>query len=155
MVLMYRGTVKIGANGRVDVHLPNYFEELNRNPMVKVTGVGTSDVHVAEKVSGNRFVISGPPGTEVHWLVTGDRKDHSAEIVRLLKPVEQDKGMALTGRSMDDNFLLSSLPQLERMGKAAGFDFRNPVNWNKYEDMKRSLEEAKTGESSADEVRQP
>ncbi|HEX7319310.1 MAG TPA: hypothetical protein VF399_02995 [bacterium] len=155
MVLMYRGVAKIGVNGQVEVRLPDYFAKLNKNPAVKLTGVGTSDVHLKEKIKENRFVISGSAGVEVHWLVTGDRRDPSAEIVRILKPVEQEKGKALAGRSMDDNFLLSSLPQLERMGKAGAFNFRNPVNKKKYEDMKHSLEEAKTGESSAVEGRQP
>jgi len=155
MVLLYRGIAKIGTTGWVEVRLPDYFEKLNKNPMVKLTGVGTSDVHLLKKVSGNRFVISGPPGTEVHWLVTGDRKDPSADIIRILKPVEQEKGAALAGRSMDDNFLRSSLPQLEQMGKAAGFEFRYPANKKRYEDSQRDLEEAVKAGTDGREGRQP
>jgi hypothetical protein len=155
MVLMYRGIAKIGANGQAEVLLPDYFAKLNKNPAVKLTGVGTSDVHLAEGIKENRFVIRGPAGTQVHWLVTGDRRDPDAEIIRILKPVEQEKGKALAGRSMDDNFLLSSLPQLEKMGKAAGFAFRYPFNQKRYEDSQRSLEEAANGESRAVEGRQP
>jgi hypothetical protein len=155
MVLMYRGIARIGAHGRVEVRLPDYFEKLNKDPMVKLTGVGTSNVHLAEKISGNRFIISGPAGAEVHWLVTADRKDPSSEIIRILKPVEQDKGEALAGRSLDDNFLSSSLPQLERMGKTAGFNFRDPVNKKRYEESKRLLEETYEGKSDQQERRQP
>lgn len=155
MVLMYRGIAKIGTAGWVEVRLPDFFDKLNKNPMVKLTGVGTSDVHLVRKVNGNRFVVSGPPGTEVHWLVTGDRRDPSADIIRILKPVEQEKGEALAGRSMDDNFLRSSLPQLEQMGKDAGFEFRYPVNRKRYEDSKRNLEEAIKAGADGREGRQP
>lgn len=155
MVLMYRGIAKIGKGGRVEVRLPDYFGKLNKDPMVKLTGIGTSNVHLAEKISGNRFIISGPAGAEVHWLVTADRQDPSSEIIRILKPVEQDKGLALAGRSLDDNFLSSSLPQLERMGKTAGFNFRDPVNKKRYEESKRLLEETYEGKSDQQERRQP
>ena len=155
MVLMYRGIARIGAGGKVEVRLPDYFEKLNRNPMVKLTGVGTSDIHLQEKIKGNRFVISGPAGVEVHWLVTADRQDQSSEIVRILKPVEQENGEALAGRSMDDNFLTSSLPQLEQMGKSAGFEFRYPINKKRYEDSKRDLEEAVKAGTDGQERRQP
>jgi len=155
MILLYRGIAKIGTAGWVEVRLPDYFEKLNKDPMVKLTGVGTSDVHLAGRTKNNRFVIRGPAGAEVHWLVTGDRKDQSADIIRILKPVEQEKGEALAGRSMDDNFLRSSLPQLEQMGKAAGFEFRYLANKKRYEDSKRDLEEAVKAGTEGREGRQP
>jgi hypothetical protein len=155
MVLMYRGIAKIGTAGWVEVRLPDFFDKLNKNPMVKLTGVGTSDVHIAERIKNNRFVIRGPAGAEVHWLVTGDRRDPSSDIIRILKPVEQEKGEALAGRSMDDNFLRSSLPQLEQMGKDAGFEFRYPVNRKRYEDSKRDLKEAIKAGADGREGRQP
>ncbi len=155
MALMYRGIAKVSTAGWVEVRLPDYFDQLNRNPTVKLTGVGTSDVHLQEKISDNCFVISGPAGAEVHWLVFADRQDPSSDIIRILKPVEQDKDEALAGRSMDDNFLSSSLPQLEQMGESAGFEFRYPVNKKRYEDSKHDLEEAVKAGTDGQEGRQP
>jgi hypothetical protein len=143
MVLIYRGVAIIGSNGHAEVHLPDYFEALNRNPMVQLTGVGTSDVYVSEKVTGNHFVIGGKPGAEVYWTVTGDRKDPSAEITRLLMPVEQLKEGDLVGHSLDDDFLAATKSQLERMGEADKFEFRTPAGQEKYERSLRVLEEAR------------
>jgi hypothetical protein len=140
MVLIYRGVATIGPDGHTEVHLPDYFDALNRNPMVQLTGVGTSDVYVAEKVIGNRFVIGGKPNTEVYWTVTGDRKDPSAEITRILMPVEQLKEGDLSGHSLDDDYLASTMSQLERMGQAGKFSFRTQVGHEKYERSVRALE---------------
>jgi hypothetical protein len=140
MVLIYRGVATIGSDGSAEVHLPDYFDALNRNPMVQLTGVGTSDVYVSEKVSGNRFVIGGKAGTEVYWTVTGDRKDQAAEITRILMPVEQMKEGDLAGRSLDDDFLATTRSQLERMGEADEFEFRTAAGQEKYEQSTRALE---------------
>jgi hypothetical protein len=88
-------------------------------------------------------VIGGPPGVEVYWTVTGDRKDPAAEITRILMPVEQIKEGDLAGHSLDDDFLASSKVQLERMGEAGQFDFRTSEGREKYERLLRALEEAK------------
>jgi hypothetical protein len=133
MVLIYRGTAAIGPSGRAEVHLPVYFDELSQNPMVQLTGVGTSDVFVAEKVRGNRFVIGGKPGTEVYWTVTGDRRDQSAEIIRTVMPVEQQKEGGLAGRSLDDEFLAATANQLEQMGVASKFSPRTQAGRKRYE----------------------
>jgi len=140
MVLIYRGVVHIGVDGRVEVHLPDYFDALNRNAMVQLTGVGTSDVFVAEKVKGNHFVIGGKSDTEVYWTVTAERKDQSAEITRIIMPVEQSKNGDLAGRSLDDEFLATTKTQLEQMGEAARFHFRTQVGQRKYEASRRALE---------------
>jgi hypothetical protein len=143
MVLIYRGVAIIGSDGRAEVNLPNYFDALNRNPMVQLTGVGTSDVYVAEKVTGNRFAIGGKPETEVYWTITAERKDQSAEITRILMPVEQLKEGDLAGHSLDDDFLATTMSQLERMGQAGTFKFRTAEGQEKYERSLRAPE--KTG----------
>ena len=140
MVLIYRGVSHIGGDGRVEVHLPNYFDALNRNPMVQLTGVGTYEVFIAERVKDNRFVIGGKPGTEVHWTVTAERKDQSAEITRIIMPVEQAKDGDLAGRSLDDDFLVTTKAQLEQMGQAGQFQFRTQRGRQKYENSRRALE---------------
>jgi hypothetical protein len=142
MVNIYRGAAFLDANGRAEVRLPDYFDALNRNPMVQLTGVGSAEVvYVAEDINGNSFVIGGKPGMKVYWTVTGDRKDPSAEITRIIMPVEQPKTGDLAGRSLDDAFLGSTMQQLERMGEAGKFSFRTDAARQRYEDMKRKLEE--------------
>jgi len=139
---LYSGSVVLDATGRGEVRLPDYFDALNRNPRVQLTGVGSSDVvYVAEDISGNRFVAGGRPGMKVYWQVTGDRKDQSAEVIRAMMPVEQPKTGALAGRMLDDDFLVGCMSQLEREGKAAGIDFRTAAGRQRYENMKRMLEE--------------
>ncbi len=143
MVLIYRGSVVLDASGRAVVNLPDYFDALNENPMAQVSGIGSSDVYIAEKVRGNTFAIGGKPGIEVYWTVTGARKDPSAEITKIIMPVEQPKEGGLIGRSLDDDFLLVTKAQLERMGKAEGFKFRHASAAKRYEDMKNMEEGGK------------
>jgi hypothetical protein len=127
-ILTYRGVAVIGSDGRAAVMLPGYFSALNRNPMVQLTGVGTPEpVYVAEDVSGNRFVIGGKPGTKVYWTVTGERKDQSAEIARILTPVEQAKTGGLVGHSLDDDGLANVIEELEQKGLGRDFRFRTPA----------------------------
>ncbi|MGB3342265.1 MAG: hypothetical protein WBB37_12395 [bacterium] len=141
MVLIYRGVVNIGTDGRAEVQLADYFEALNQNPMVQLTGIGTSDVFVTEEVENNQFIIGGKPGTKVYWMVTGERKDPSAEVTKIIMPVEQSKEGELAGRSLDDDFLAVTKTQLEEMGKADGFTFRTEAGRRKYENMKRMISE--------------
>ncbi len=136
MLNIYRGVVTLDASGRSEVNLPDYFSALNRNPHVQLTGVGTSEVYLLEDVKGNRFVIGGRPGTRVYWLVTGERADVSAEVIRRLMPVEQKKTGALAGRMLDDEFLSGCMDQLEREGKADGINFRTAAGRTRYEQMK-------------------
>ncbi len=82
----------IGDEGTVEVQLPAYFEALSRHPRIQLTGVGSYKVFVAEKISGNRFKVGGPSGTEVYWTVTAERDDPKAQLERVQRPVEQNKG---------------------------------------------------------------
>jgi len=134
---LYYGSVVLGADGRAEVSLPDYFSALNRNPLVQLTGVGTSDVYLAEDVIGNRFVVGGKPGTKVYWTAMGERKDVSAEAIRRMMPVEQRKTGMLAGKSLDDEFLSGCMEQLVREGKAQGIDFRTAAGRQRYEEMKR------------------
>ncbi|MFO7637825.1 MAG: hypothetical protein R6X14_00750 [bacterium] len=141
MLNIYRGSITLDATGRAVVNLPDYFDALNRNPMVQLTGVGSSDVHLAEKVSGNRFAIGGTPGIEVYWQVTGERKDVSAEATRRIMPVEQPKTGDLAGRMLDDEFLSGCMEQLEREGNAQGIDFRTAGGRERYRRMQQHRRE--------------
>jgi hypothetical protein len=138
---IYDGEAVLDASGRAVVTLPDYFDALNRAPRVQLTGVGNSDVYVAQEEADNRFVIGGRPGTKVYWQVTGERKDVSAEATRRMMPVEQLKTGPLAGRMLDDDFLVGCMDQLVREGKAQGIDFRTAAGRAKYEGMKQNLRE--------------
>jgi hypothetical protein len=118
-MFMYSGSTVLDADGRAVVNLPDYFDDINRNPRIQLTGVGTYEIYVAEKISENRFVVGGKPGTEVYWTVIAERKDMHAEIARILTPVEQQKTGDLIGHSLDDDGLVSIYNELEE--KRPGF----------------------------------
>ncbi len=141
MVLIYRGSARIGRDGKAVVHLPDYFDALNKNPQIVVSGVGTYEVFVEGGEKDNQFVIAGKPEVQVNWIVTAERKDPSAEITKILLPVEQPKTGGLVGRSLDDDLLFSTKAQLERMGHAGAFKFRHASEEKRYNEMKRQMEE--------------
>lgn len=92
MMNLYTGNARLDAHGEAWVELPPWFEAVNRDFRYQLTAVGTPspNVHVAEKITDNRFRIAGgAPGGEVSWEVTAVRKDPFAEQYRL--PVEEDK----------------------------------------------------------------
>ncbi|UCG42631.1 MAG: hypothetical protein JSU73_12340 [candidate division WOR-3 bacterium] len=139
---VYEGEAVLDRSGQAEVRLPEYFSALNRRPRVQLTGVGSHEVYVAEDVSGNRFAIGGPAGAKVYWQVTGERKDRGAEAIRLMMPVEQPKTGGLAGRSLDDDFLVTAMRQLEDQGLGSGFRFRTAEGRRKYEQLRRALADA-------------
>jgi hypothetical protein len=140
LVLLYRGTAFVGAGGRVEVSLPAYFDAANRNPMIQVSGVGTSDVFVAEKEANNRFVIGGRPGTEVFWTVTGERNDPVGQMYRLTLPVEQPRTGHLVGRSITDDALVGLQSELQRLGYGGRFTFRTAAGRTLYEELTSGID---------------
>jgi hypothetical protein len=92
MMNVYNGIVELDGAGSAWVTLPDYFEALNRDFRYQLTAVGAPgpNLYVAQKVAGNRFLVSGgKPGAEVSWQVTGIRQDAYANAHRI--EVEQDK----------------------------------------------------------------
>jgi len=86
MMNVYNGNVVLGANGAAWIELPEWFEALNRDYRYQLTAIGAPGptLHVAEKVSENRFRIAGgSPHMEVSWQVTGIRRDPWAETNRI------------------------------------------------------------------------
>jgi hypothetical protein len=82
---IYDGIAILDANGEAVVELPEYFEALNADFRYQLTAIGAAgpNLHVAEKITDNRFKIGGgDPGMEVCWQVTGIRKDRVAEANR-------------------------------------------------------------------------
>lgn len=76
--LYYRGSIKLDSAGSAVVHLPSYFDKINKDPICQLTAVGAAmpSLHVAEEVQNNRFKIAGgKAGSKVYWTVIGIRND--------------------------------------------------------------------------------
>jgi hypothetical protein len=75
---IYRGTVVLDANGEAWVQLPDYFEAINRDPVITLTPVGSPmpNLHVAVEVQNGRFKIAGGVANKrVFWRVEAIRND--------------------------------------------------------------------------------
>jgi len=86
MMNVYNGNAVLDASGGAVVELPEYFQALNRDFRYQLTAIGAPapELHVAERVNGNRFRIAGgTPGMTVSWQVTGVRQDPWAERNRI------------------------------------------------------------------------
>jgi hypothetical protein len=57
-------------------------------------------------------------------------------------PVEQPRSGVLAGGSLDDDYLVGTMEQLERMGEAGRFQFRTARGRQNYERMQQHLREA-------------
>ena len=93
MMDLYNGNVLLDGAGEALVELPAYFEALNRDYRYQLTAIGAPapNLHVAERISGNRFKIAGgAPGMEVSWQVSGVRKDAFAQAHRIVAEVEKE-----------------------------------------------------------------
>ncbi|HEX7319309.1 MAG TPA: hypothetical protein VF399_02990 [bacterium] len=128
MTTMYRGTAVLDQNGQAEIFLPVYFDILNRRPLIQISASGAGDAYILEKVSGNRFMIGGTPGAEVSWIVTGQRRDPTAEITRVMMPVEQVKEGDLAGHYLDDDLLRATRSKLIKMGVVDRFKYRSETS---------------------------
>ena len=114
---VYDGVAKLDGNGEAWVELPEWFESLNRDFRYQLTAldVAAPGLHVADRISGNRFRIAGgEPGMEVSWQVTGIRKDAFAEKHRI--PVEEEKPPQEMGKYLH--------PDAFGLPETAGVDYR-------------------------------
>jgi hypothetical protein len=115
VMLIYSGSVVLAADGRGKAVLPDYFDDIARNPRIQLTGVGSADVvYVAEDVRGNSFVVGGKPGMKVYWTVNAERKDIHAEIARIKTPVVQEKTNGLQNHSIDDDAMIGIYDDLRQ-----------------------------------------
>jgi len=99
MMNIYNGNVGLDGKGEAWVHLPAWFEALNRDYRYQLTAIGAPapDLYIAEEVSGTRFKIAGgKPWMKVSWQVTGIRQDPYANSHRI--PVEEEKPANERGR---------------------------------------------------------
>ena len=89
---IYSGNARLDANGEAVVHLPEWFQAINRDFRYSLTPIGApaSGLYVAQEITDSHFKIAGGvAGLKVSWQVTGVRSD-PALLKRPFKP-EQDK----------------------------------------------------------------
>ena len=91
MMDIYNGNVRTDANGYAVVHLPQYFEALNRDFRYQLTVIGEfAQAIVAEEIHDGYFVVrTNLAEVKVSWQVTGIRHDPWANAHRI--PVEEVK----------------------------------------------------------------
>ena len=91
MMNIYNGNVTTDAQGDAVVHLPDWFESLNRDFRYQLTVIGQfAQAIVATEIAEGRFSIkTDKPNVKVSWQVTGIRQDAWANANRI--PVEEEK----------------------------------------------------------------
>lgn len=90
---IYRGTIAFDANGEAVVQLPEWFDDVNRNPSYQLTPIGGyAAIYIKEKIQDGRFVIAGgQAGMEVSWAVYAERNDAFLQQHPEARTVEQEK----------------------------------------------------------------
>jgi hypothetical protein len=91
MMNIYNGVVTLDKKGQAEVHLPNWFQALNRDFRYQLTCLGGfAPVYVSQEIRSNKFRIAGGhPDLRVSWMVTGIRHDAWADAHRI--QVEETK----------------------------------------------------------------
>lgn len=91
MMNVYSGNVVTDDSGYAAIHLPAYFEALNRDFRYQLTPIGTmTGVMVRSEISSNRFEIQAErPNVKVSWQVTGVRKDAYAQMYPVVPETEK------------------------------------------------------------------
>jgi len=114
---IYRGTVVLDANGEAWVQLPDYFEAINRDPVITLTPVGSPmpNLHVAVEVQNGRFKIAGGVANKrVFWRVEAIRND--LWVQRYGYQTEQEKEDEIKGKYL--------YPELYGQPKERGIHYR-------------------------------
>jgi hypothetical protein len=116
----YNGNVILNNAGAVAVQLPDYFHAINSNYRYNLTAIGgpAPNLHIAQKIQGNVFVIAGgQPGQEISWEVIATRTDNF--VVQRGAPVELEKVGHERGRFI--------MPELYGLPKDAGIHYVEPA----------------------------
>ena len=114
---VYRGNATLDAQGQAWVTLPDYFDQINRDPSYQLTAIGKPALalHIDKEIDQNRFLIAGgAPGQKVSWRVEAVRNDLFVRTYGA--PVEQDKPQEHRGKYLQ--------PELYRQPKEKGQFYR-------------------------------
>jgi hypothetical protein len=93
-LVVYRGKVRLDADGQGSVQMPEYFQALAKEheASIHLTPAGASPFMVSGQWNTDfaGFTIHGDPAREVFWEVLAERDDPVTR--QLARPVEEDKG---------------------------------------------------------------
>lgn len=131
-LLIYRGTVELGALGEAVVQLPEYFRALTgeTGASVQLTPLGKPFLTGYEWGSDHTsFTVYGDAVREVSWMVMADRDD--PVIHQLARPVEEDKGP--DNKYCDKGRLIYP--------EAFGYPETKGRNYEYHEQLRRPMEE--------------
>ncbi|MCP4440722.1 MAG: hypothetical protein GY810_17380 [Aureispira sp.] len=116
---MYRGIVKLDANGEAMVQLPDYFEAINKDYSYQLTPIGTGQQpYIATEISNNEFKVAGAPNSKVSWTVHAQRNDpyvqqNKAKLVDVIEKTADRKGKYLTPELYGQPMSKSMTPRSE------------------------------------------
>ncbi|MCX6245777.1 MAG: hypothetical protein NTU98_13870 [Bacteroidetes bacterium] len=101
VINFYSGNAVTDANGKTIVHLPDYFEAINKDFRYQLTVIGVfAQAIVSREVSNNAFEISTSlPNVKVSWEVKGVRND--AHMRQNPFVAEQEKSASQKGKYID------------------------------------------------------
>lgn len=75
---LYRGISTFGSDGSVNVTLPDYYSDINKNPSYQLTPLGGAmpSLHIKNEMINGKFIIGGGiPGKKVSWEIKAERND--------------------------------------------------------------------------------
>jgi hypothetical protein len=73
---IYRGVEELDANGKAQIELADYFEDININVSYQLTAIGTpQQPYIFKEIKNNKFTVAGAPNSKVSWLVIAERND--------------------------------------------------------------------------------
>ncbi len=133
MMNIYNGNVTLDANGEAVVALPDWFGALNKDFRYQLTAIGAPgpNLHIAEEISGNRFLIAGgAPSMKVSWQVTGIRQDAFANMHRIL--VEEEKSPEEQGKYLH--------PKEHGVPEILGLEYEKSINMNQEKQKMEKME---------------
>ncbi len=115
---VYNGNVVTDAKGYATISLPDYFEEINKDPRYTLTIIDDSDdfvlAKVVREVRNNQFTIrTNKPSVKVSWRVDAIRNDRWVQ--KRGAPVEVDKEGPEKGRYQH--------PELYGLGPERGMNY--------------------------------
>lgn len=90
---IYRGNAVFNENGEAIITLPEYYDDINKNPSYNLTPVGGfAQLYVKEEISGGTFIIGGGTvGQKVSWTIYAERNDRYLQEYPAQRDVELEK----------------------------------------------------------------
>ncbi len=131
MLNIYNGNITTDNNGEATVHLPHYFQTINKDFKYQLTVIGQfAQAIVLKEIEENQFIIkTDKPDVKVSWQVTGIRNDKFAQKYPIITEVEK--------RPDEKGFYLH--PELYGFGEDKSIDFPKLKNEVKRKHEKGTL----------------